>query len=957
MVFGRSVLISAGDAIPAPWMAAPVVCVDDAVLRSPAEVVATLHRAWARREPVVVELAVDPARFRAPASVSAEPWTLGSDAEPWFDRLHFLVWTNAYDARGGAMVWWWARKAARLGATDTPQGDADIHLADGTAAWIDGGPRRPWSPHEVGGHAVVHHETLELGTLQPAPEPVQPTADLAADQLAAVGHVSGPARVIAPAGSGKTRVLTERLRHLLGERGWERESVLAVAYNKEAQLELERRTAAFQPRVRTLNSLGLWVLAQHRGRSPALLDERDCRRLVESLLPGRRQRRANTDPIGPYLEALGTVRLSLRDPSDVEAERDDVDGLVQLFEPFRRHLADRGAVDFDEQIYAAIETLLADGAFRRSLQRSCRHLLVDEFQDLTPAHVLLLRLLALPTLDVFGVGDDDQVIYGHAGADPAFLIDYRSLFPEAAEHALTVNYRCPLPVVEGARTLLGYNHRRVVKEINAGPAADASPDALRVVVHPPDAGAASVVEVVRGWLAEPGVDPASVAVLARVNSLLLAPQVALADAGVPLNSVLRPEVLERTGMRAALAYLRIAASGDAMAAQDIVEIMRRPTRGLPQWFPERMARRGSWSVAQLRTIADQVPDKEAAKVARLADDLAAVAASARGGTTRRVLEVVRDDVGLGSAMGMLDRTGAGQGSSHLDDLEGLLGVADLHPDPAGFEPWLRGLFGRERDDAGVVLSTIHRVKGREWDRVLVFGVSDGVMPHRLSEDREEERRVFHVAITRGRHRVAVMADASRRSPFLAELAGTAPRRPAPGTPKAEAEAAAAARAASTVQPLFKKPAKGKGGGAGSGDAITAEQGRALKVLGGYEGKVVDVDGRSARIDLAGGGSLTVRFGERVEHDGHKAPLAPPVELWGPAGAAEAELRAWRTERCRADGVPPYVVLSDAHLRGIALARPTTAAELNACDGIGPTKLDRYGDDILSRLDRVADSAD
>ncbi|MCB0962624.1 MAG: ATP-dependent helicase, partial [Acidimicrobiales bacterium] len=184
---------------------------------------------------------------------------------------------------------------------------------------------------------------------------------------------------------------------------------------------------------------------------------------------GRRPRRANTDPIGPYLEALGLVRLGLRDPAEVEAERDDVDGLAELFAPYRARLADRGAVDFDEQIYGAIEVLLRDGAFRRAMQARCRHLLVDEFQDLTPAHVLLLRLLALPGLDVFGVGDDDQVIYGHVGADPAFLIDYESLFPGAADHPLQVNYRCATEITDAARHLLGYNRRRVAKEIVSGP--------------------------------------------------------------------------------------------------------------------------------------------------------------------------------------------------------------------------------------------------------------------------------------------------------------------------------------------------------------------------------------------------------------------------------------------------------------------------------------------------------
>ena len=141
--------------------------------------------------------------------------------------------------------------------------------------------------------------------------------------------------------------------------------------------------------------------------------------------------RAVRTPIRSAPTSRGSRRSvsASRDPEEVESSRDDVPGLAELFPAFRLQLAERGVVDFDEQIYGAVEALLRDGEFRRSMQRSCRHLLVDEFQDLTPAHVLLIRLLALPALDVFGVGDDDQCIYGHAGADPGFLIDYGRLFP------------------------------------------------------------------------------------------------------------------------------------------------------------------------------------------------------------------------------------------------------------------------------------------------------------------------------------------------------------------------------------------------------------------------------------------------------------------------------------------------------------------------------------------------
>ncbi|MBA3606236.1 MAG: ATP-dependent helicase, partial [Acidimicrobiia bacterium] len=701
--FGRGVVVSSGAAPPAPWSDAPVVTIDDDVLADPAATVVTLHDAWARRQPIVVALGVDPARFRHPESIDTEPWRLAPDAEPWSDRLHFLVWANTYDARAGEPTWWWGVKAARVadGATARADGVADITLPGGAPAWIDGGPRRPWSLDDTDGAEVVHSESVEAGTLATVPAPVEPSAPLAVDQLAAVGHMAGPSRVIAPAGSGKTRVLTERLRHLHRDRGYEPAGVLAVAYNKQAQLEMQARTTDFRPRVRTLNSLGLWVLAEHRRRSPAVVNERDVRDLVESLMPGGRPRRSNTDPIGPYVESLSLIRLGLVDPDVVEAMRDDVPGLAAMFPEYRRRLADRGVVDFDEQIYSAVETLLRDGPFRRSMQSTCRHLLVDEFQDLTPAHVLMLRLLALPALDVFGVGDDDQCIYGHAGADPAFLIDYAGLFPGAVAHPLNVNYRCPVEVVDGARTLLGYNHRRVAKAITAGPDNDTMAGTLRLVEHASDAAATAAVDVVSAWLAEPGVEPVSIALLARVNSLLLAPHVALHVAGIPVSSVLRPDVLERTGMRAALAYLRIAASSEAMAAGDIVEILRRPTRGLPQWFPERLHRRARWSVRQLRAVADQVTDKDGHKVHRLADDLHVVTDAGRAGTTRDVLETVRDDVGLGSAMSLLDRTGGGQGSSHLDDLEGLLGVADLHPDVGGFEQWLRDVFGRAVDPDGV----------------------------------------------------------------------------------------------------------------------------------------------------------------------------------------------------------------------------------------------------------------
>ncbi|MDQ6784518.1 MAG: ATP-dependent DNA helicase UvrD2 [Actinomycetota bacterium] len=873
-------MIADGGVVPVAWTGRPRVVIDATVLADPAVVVAALHQAWADRQAIIIELGVDPQVFRQPRPVDLPVWSLDPGVELWEDRLQFLTWANTYDARSDAAhpVWWWATKAARLGAELVGVGDAgpgDVILPDGRRAWIDGGPRAPLSDDALAGLAVIHRESVERGRLAVAPRPAAPLADLAVDQLAAVAHRSGPARIIAPAGSGKTRVLTERFRHVLADRGWDPDAVLAVAYNKKAQEELEARTAGLGARTRTLNSLGLHLISSARGRAPALVAERDARRIVERLAPLRRHR-ANTDPIGPYIEALSEVRLGLVDPELVEAERDDVPGLSELFDPYRAELSSAGAVDFDEQIYAAVEVLLADPAFRLRAQMAHRHLLVDEFQDLTPAHVLLIRLLAAPGLDVFGVGDDDQVIYGHAGADPAFLIDYDRFFPGAGHHPLQVNYRCPPEVVGAASTLLGYNDRRVAKVIRPGrsSAGAGAPPALEVTTHAAGDGATTLVSAVQAWL-EAGHLPASLAVLTRVNSLLLAPHVALTEAGVATQSVLRPDVLERTGLRAALAYLRLATAPEsAMAGGDIIEILRRPSRGLPPWFSERLRRRSAWSLSSLAAVSRRVPERDAIKVEELVDDLETLRRAADSAmTTADLLALIREGIGLGGAMSLLDASRSGEGSSHLDDLEALEQVAGLHPRPATFEDWLRSRFDRQSDPEGVTLSTVHRVKGLEWDGVIVYGATAGIVPHRLAEDVEEERRVLHVAITRGRERVQILADGRRPSPFLAELDGRA-RRTAPTT------------------------------GREPGAAVV----------------------------------------ERTRRE--RAPLRDlPAEAVG----LEEALKAWRRERAKADKVSAFIVFSDRTLRAIATARPPSLAALRRIDGIGPTKLEAYGEEILALI--------
>jgi DNA helicase-2/ATP-dependent DNA helicase PcrA len=985
---GRGVVVLPGVGPPSSWSACPRVLIDEASLRAPGPVAEELHAYWSSRRPVVIELDVDPAALRAPERAAGPVYRLQPDFEFSRERLQFLVWANNYDARSGQPIWWHGRRAARIGAEEgvresgegdgdggedgVENGTADIVLADGTPLFVDGGPPQP--PVLGSGIGVVHRWNAEAGRLRPAGHRAA-TADLAPDQMAAVAHQSGPARVIAPAGSGKTRVLTERLRHLVSDCGVHPGTITALAYNNKAAGELTARCAdidgARALNIRTLNSLGYWICTTFGpdGRR-RVMEESGVRDLLQQQIEVRRQ--ANTDTVAPYIEALSAVRLGLTAPDLVEEAIPDAVGFAEGFDRYRAALADAGAVDFDEQIYLALEILLTDPEARAAAQAKCRYLLVDEFQDLNPAHLLLIRLLSAPGYDCYGVGDDDQVIYGYSGATPEFLINFPRYFPGAAAHALTVNYRCPPAVIDAARHVLSYNVRRLDKEIHA-PAGrlDTTPDfgaplagrgPVAVLTAPADELAGLAVETVAAWRAG-GVAPDDIAVLARVNSALLPVQVACMEAGLPCTTPLSATVLQRTGIRTAFAYLRIGADPGHIRREDILETVRRPSRGIAPKVVDMLISRPTTSVTDIRRLASRLSGRDVPKLGTYAADLETVA-KACDRSTLHALRSIRVEVGLGETMDVLDSSRReADRSTHSDDLAALEAVAALHPDAASFESWLRTVLGRTAVDGPLVLlSTIHRIKGREWDHVVIFDASRGLFPHRLGNDEEGERRVFHVALTRARTQVVALADAEAPSIFLAELDGSrvapAPRTAAdPGTAGASARRGAGA---------------GRKGRAGPREASVFREVRLPTVAAipglvlehrGTVGTVSDVTTDAAALSV---GAVTVKvpFGSDVRVDGQSVTLVDPqaeVEGEGAIGAmtssdaAEQALRSWRSATASHDAVPAYVILKDAELLDIATRDPGTLAALARCRGIGQIRLERWGDEILAVLDAARSS--
>jgi len=933
-VLGRSVLVAPGQEPPAAWGGC-----DRADANADVD---ALEEAWRARTPLVIEVAEE-AEDHGVGEVERRPvWTLSpSFAFPGERRSH-ATFANAVDARHGDTRWYLAEEAARLGAA--AGGPADVVLPDGRPALCDGGPLQ-WHGPAVGA-AVIPRLALRSGSLDPFGSN-STDADLAADQLAAVLHPGGAARVIAPAGSGKTRVLTERARLLLRRWRLPGTAITLLAFNTRAADEMRERTTDLpELQVRTLNALGLALV--NRSDRVTTIDERAVRSILDTLvdLP----RRANTDPAAAWIEALSAVRLGLRDPSEVEAELDgDVDGLPEVLERYRRLLAERHLVDFDEQVYRAIEVLLVDPALRWSARAGCRVLLVDELQDLTPAHLLLIRLLAGPDGAVYGVGDDDQTIYGYSGASPEWLVEYRRFFPSAGTHQLEVNYRCPPAVVDGARTLLTHNRHRVAKRILPAPGRPSVPGELEVSYA--DDPLAATVEGLASLVAG-GAAPAEIAVLSRVNASLAAVQVALVHRGIPFRRAVDQGYLSRGGVQAALAWLRLAVSGDTVDGADVTLAARRPSRALSPRVLEWMGEQGG--VAALRRLAGRLGARDQEKILGFVSDLAAVQRRARAGTSADILRVVRDEVGLDRAMELLEQAHRRlDRSAQTDDLDALVAVAALHPDPSGFEEWLRGSLGRPGSTDGVVLSTIHRVKGREWPHVVLHEVRAGLLPHRLASDVEEERRIFHVGLTRGTASVLVVAGAAP-SPFVGEMTEewTSERRPVAaaqsreGPRMGQAETGRARRVSGTSS--TRRPATA------AEAEVVAEIGLGFD-LGGHRHEVVaaDLDGVVATVGPA---RIRVPYGTLVAVAGGRArlvrrPPAPEVSEQVRLG-----LRAWRSARAAAEGKPPYVYLHDRTIEEIAQRPPSTVSALRGITGIGPAKLEAYGDELLAVIGAAVDGA-
>ena len=638
-------------------------------------------------------------------------------------------------------------------------------------------------------------------------------------QQTAVKHGVGHARVLAPAGSGKTRVLVNRVSYLLNS-GVRPGSLVAIAFNKKAADQLEERlvqlgvpvaknlTDRSGVVVATFNALGYRLLLSNGFEGRLLSSDGRVRRLVrEALNQARIQIPAvrGFDNLDRVIKQLARVCRGLMNPNAEELEVMALRGEIQrlpfppMYTAVRTLQAERRQITFDDQIFNALTLTMAEPLVRHELQRRFQYILVDEYQDLNKAQISLIRTLASGNGQVFAVGDDDQLIYSWREAKTQHLLeDFDRFFPKAATFALETNYRCAQRIVELSQRLIAHNQNRFPKTINPSPHAPEG-DVVVKGVDSIKSQSQQMVEFLKTHHKPDVCDWIDMAVLSRTKVQLIEVARALDEAEIPRSSLPKTPLFSSRIGRVLHRYLRIILETGEARGEDFAEIINRPNRYTTNEFRERLFQ-SSEPILFLQNYVDHAfPAEEryrADPVKKLLTDIQELNGKLNDRPLFETVKAVISNFDLVSA----NLDGKTAELDEADD-ESILEVIAEEARRFEFLDLFLEYFEKQArretgDDEGEVqatggnantssdadaessrnvvsLNTIHATKGREWGLCFIFDARD--TPTRGAKsvqatpaDNEEERRVFYVAMTRARHALGITTRTSRPSPFLRE---------------------------------------------------------------------------------------------------------------------------------------------------------------------------------------------
>jgi DNA helicase II / ATP-dependent DNA helicase PcrA len=613
--------------------------------------------------------------------------------------------------------------------------------------------------------------------------PEQYLADLNPAQREAVLATEGPLLVVAGAGSGKTRVLTYRVAHLINACGVKPNEILAITFTNKAAGEMRERLEGLLGPVAN----AIWILTFHaacgrilRREAPRLgyrsnftiYDSADQVRLTKACLEELERDPKRFVPRGIHAQ-ISAAKNQLVTPAEyAERVASFYDQTVaEVYDLYQRRMFASNAVDFDDLLMLTVQVLERFPEARERWQKAFRYVLVDEYQDTNHAQYRLLQLLAEKHRNVCAVGDPDQSIYAFRGADIRNILEFERDFGETRTIALEQNYRSTNSILGSANSLIEHNRERKPKNLWSD-LGEGEP--VRVLEVEDEHAEARFVAAEIAMLVEEDYSGSEIATFYRTNAQSRVLEDVLVRQGVAYQVIGGPRFYERAEVKDVIAYLQ--AIDNPYDAVSLQRIANRPRRGI-----------GDASLARLQTHADAfgislweaLPQAEDAGISgaplravqQFLGLLQSLMAGALDMEVPEVIERVLEQSGYLESL-RAERTIEAQG--RIENLQELVGVAQEYQHTAQ-EPSLSGFLQEislysdqdaiRGEQSLVTLMTLHNAKGLEFRAVFMIGMEEGIFPHARSIEEqglEEERRLAYVGMTRAKERL-VLTHASARS--------------------------------------------------------------------------------------------------------------------------------------------------------------------------------------------------
>ena len=638
----------------------------------------------------------------------------------------------------------------------------------------------------------------------PVAEPETYLADLNPAQRQAVLTTEGPLLVIAGAGSGKTRVLTHRVAHLLAAVGAKPNEILAITFtNKAAQEMKERVERGLGPVARAI-----WIMTFHSacGRilrreaerlgyrsNFTIYDQADQVRLVKACLEELDRDPKRFVPRGIHAQiSRSKNQLVSADEYAARVASFYDQTVADVYQLYQRRLFASNAVDFDDLLMLTVDVLQRFPEAHERWAKAFRYILVDEYQDTNHAQYVLLKLLASEHQNLMAVGDPDQSIYAFRGADIRNILEFERDFPATRVIPLEQNYRSTNTILAAANAVISHNRERKEKnlwsELGEG-------ELIHVVETEDEHAEARFVAAEIAALIGGGYSASEIAVVYRTNAQSRVLEDVLVRQGIDYQVIGGPRFYERAEIKDAIAYLQVL--DNPFDAVSLLRIANRPRRGIGDTS---LARLVSYADGQGISLWDATAHAEEAGLAPAStravkgfrSAMESLLATASDSTVANLVEAVLERTGYLDAL-EAERTIEARG--RIENLEELVGVAREY-DSAAQEPSLSGFLQeislysdqdalRGDDDAAagqVTLLTLHNAKGLEFRAVFMLGLEEGIFPHVRSLEEnslEEERRLCYVGMTRAKERLTLThtmrrnlfgrSEANLPSRFLDEL--------------------------------------------------------------------------------------------------------------------------------------------------------------------------------------------